>query len=78
MTLRMYAIKDRLNGFTTPIPFSMDEVAERWFHEMRTENTTMKLSPNDFGLWYMGTFDTETGKYESEVKEVVYGKIDEN
>ena len=78
MTMKMYSLKDRLNGFTTPIPLASDEVAERWFMEMRTENITVKLNPQDFELWYMGEFDTETGVMTDNEnrKEVVYGKAD--
>lgn len=74
MILKMYSIKDRLNGFIPPVPFSMDEVAQRWYKEMLTENTTMKLAPDDFSLWYIGEFNTETGELtDSENrKEIVY------
>ena len=72
--MRLYSLKDRLNGYTPPIPFAMDEVAQRWFKEMMSENTTVKLSPDDFSLWYMGEFNTDTGELTDNEnrKEVVY------
>lgn len=72
MIMEMYSIKDRLNGFIPPIPLANEETAQRWFKEMITENITMKLSPNDFGLWYLGKWNTETGIFENDVREVVY------
>lgn len=74
MIMRLYSLKDRLNGFTPPIPFAMDEVAQRWFKEMISENTTVRLSPDDFSLWYMGEFNTDTGEITDNEnrKEVVY------
>lgn len=62
MKHEMYAIRDRLNGFTPPIPINDDEIAQRWFREMVHTSTTMKLSPSDFDLWHLGTWDSETGE----------------
>lgn len=70
MILELYSLRDRAQGYTTPIPFANKDVADRWFKEMRAENITVKLSPEDFELYSMGTFDTETGKIESEVVKV--------
>lgn len=74
MIMRLYSLKDRLNGFTPAIPFAMDEVAQRWFKEMISENTTVRLSPDDFSLWYMGEFNTDTGEITDNEnrKEVTY------
>lgn len=63
MMLEMYAIKDELNGFTTPIPFVGEELAKRYLKDQVLGNPTLKNSPKDFSLWRMGTFDTETGEY---------------
>lgn len=79
MINNMYSVKDRLNGFTPPIPLSMDEVAERWFKELIDTNRLMQLSPDDFSLWYMGKFDTETGEYiDSEYRREVTHNGNEN
>lgn len=70
MILQLYSIKDRVQGFIPLVPHANEDVALRWYKEMMHENLTMKLSPNDFTLYYMGTYDTETGKIESEVKQI--------
>lgn len=61
MILRMYAIKDELNGFTTPIPFPNDGIAKRYLLDQVKENPTIKNSPKDFSIWHIGEFDTEAG-----------------
>lgn len=66
MIMEMYAIKDELNGYTTPIPFASQEIAERYFKDQMIGNPTLKNSPKDFSLWKMGTFDTEAGNYINE------------
>lgn len=70
MTLSMYAIKDELNGFTTPIPFMNEELAKRYLKDQYMSNPTVKNTPEDFALFYMGEFDTETGAYKSEVNKI--------
>jgi hypothetical protein len=61
MILEMYAIKDELNGFTTPIPFNNTEMAKRYLKDQTFENPTIKNSPEDFSIWLVGSYDTETG-----------------
>lgn len=62
MILKMYAIKDELNGFTTPIPFPNDSIAKRYLLDQVQENPTIKNSPKDFSIWHLGEFDTELGR----------------
>lgn len=61
LILKLYAIKDELNGFAPPIPFNSDEVAKRYFKEMCAENITIKYSPRDFSIWHIGEFNTGSG-----------------
>lgn len=61
MRIRMYAIKDELNGFSTPIPFMNEELAKRYLKDQTLGNPTFMNSPEDFSLWFMGEFDTEDG-----------------
>lgn len=63
MILDMYAIKDELNGFTTPIPFMSEEICKRYMKDQVLGNPTMKNTPEHFSMWKTGTFDTETGTY---------------
>lgn len=62
MMMDMYALKDELNGFTTPIPFMNEELAKRYLKDQYMSNPTVKNTPEDFSLWYLGVYDTETGK----------------
>ena len=72
MKMEMYSIKDRLNGYIPPVPFNNQQIAERWFKEMLAENVTMRMSPEDFGLWKLGEWDSDTGEWIADIKEVVY------
>lgn len=68
--MKMYAIKDRLDGFTVPIPFGTDEVAIRWYTTMMETNVDMKHNPSDFELWYMGTYDKEKGEFTNDQRTI--------
>lgn len=70
MELKLYSIKDTLNGFTCPIPFMSEELAVRYFKIQMRENPTMKNIPEDFSLYYMGQFNPETGKIEGASEQV--------
>ena len=61
MMIHMYALKDELNGFTSPIPFNNEELAKRYLKDQYMSNPTVQNTPEDFSLWYMGEYDTETG-----------------
>lgn len=63
MILAMYAIKDELNGFTTPIPFMSEELAKRYFKDQYIGNPTVHNSPKDFSLWNVGSWDGASGTY---------------
>lgn len=71
MNLKMYAIKDELNGFTTPIPFPNDGIAKRYLLDQVKENPTIKNSPKDFSIWYVGNYDSELGKMLPEEHKLV-------
>lgn len=61
MILSMYAIKDELNGFTPLIPFTNEEMAKRYMKDQYESNPTIKNTPEDFSIWYICSFDSETG-----------------
>ena len=63
MIMEMYSIKDELNGYTTPIPMVNEKVAERYFKDQILGNPTMENSKEDFSIWKMGTFDSESGTF---------------
>lgn len=63
MILEMYAMKDELNGFTTPIPFMTEEIAKRYLKDQVLGNPTVKNTSEDFSLWKIGTWDSESGTF---------------
>lgn len=71
MTIKMYSIKDELNGYTTPIPIASEELAKRYFKEQVITNPTIKNSKEDFSLWKLGEFNPKTGEYKNETPELV-------
>ena len=76
MKMELYSIKDRLQGFIPPVPFANEQIAQRWYREMLSEQLTMKMSPEDFALYYIGEWDSDTGKItNNEPKEVIYEQI---
>lgn len=71
MILKMYALKDELNGFTSPIPFTNDEMAKRYLRDQFEANPTVKNSPKDFSIWRVGEYESETGVFKGEEKNVL-------
>lgn len=63
MIMDMYAIKDELNGYTVPIPFMSEEIAKRYLKDQYMGNPTIKNSAEDFSLWKIGTFNSESGTF---------------
>ena len=63
MIMEMYAMKDELNGYTTPIPFMTEDLAKRYLKDQYFGNVTVKNSPKDFSIWAIGSYDTDTGEY---------------
>lgn len=79
MIMKMYAIKDELNGYTTPIPFMSEELTKRYFKDQYIGNPTINNSPKDFSIWEVGEYDTETGNYNNQEHKLIeraenYGK----
>lgn len=66
MILKMYALKDELNGYTSPIPFTNDEMAKRYLKDQFEANPTVKNSPKDFSIWRVGEYETENGNFKGE------------
>lgn len=64
MIMTMYAMKDELNGYTTPIPFMTEDLAKRYLKDQYFGNVTVKNSPKDFSMWMIGEYDTDTAAYK--------------
>lgn len=71
MIYEMYSIKDRLNGYTTPIPMLSEELAKRYFKDQILGNPTLKNTPDDFTLEKVGIFDTSTGEFTQPNIEII-------
>lgn len=66
MTYGIYAIKDSLNGFMSPIVDSNDPSAVRNFaHAMSDNKSVFYTHPSDFTLYKLGEYDSESGFIES-------------
>lgn len=62
---KIYAIRDNKVGtFAPPCLFENDATAIRAFGDLvsRDKDSLMHLHPEDFSLWSLGQFDTETGR----------------
>ena len=66
MIIEMYAMKDELNGYTSPIPFMSEELAKRYLKDQVMSNPTVKNTPKDFSIWMIGEYDIETGIFKQE------------
>lgn len=62
MKTELYEMRDKLSGYTTPIPFTKKEIAMRYFKEQVKNTITVKTTPSDFEMYKVGEFDSDTGK----------------
>lgn len=63
--MNVYTVRDKLVGFTGPLAFEDNKVAERWFEafckqKKQNEYTEAKY----YELYKIGTYDHETAKIE--------------
>lgn len=61
MIFELYAIKDELSEFASPITIETEDQAKRYFKEMVKRTTLMNENKKDFSLWNVGIFDSEKG-----------------
>lgn len=61
MTFNMYCIKDKKGDFQAPVPIKDDTQAKRWFDNEVKTNPFLKEYREDFELYHVGQFETETG-----------------
>lgn len=63
MIYNIYAIRDDLTGFMTPTVDLNDQSAVRNFrHGVMATRDILHTHPQDFVLYCLGSFDTETGQ----------------
>lgn len=64
MKLYMYSICDKYTSYIFPFPAYSDQAAIRNFAAEMNNNPVGKDNPQDFELFKVGSFDSETGKIE--------------
>lgn len=70
MKLKIYAIRDQqVDAFSTPIFMVSTGHAIRGFSDQvndKTENNMLNKHAEDFALYALGEFDTDTGEFKTE------------
>lgn len=76
--LKIYAIKDTKTGFMNPFYLQNDEVAIRSFKKAANEIQPNAVNdfPEDKELWYLGTYDSDTGVIKGEVPKFLIKAVD--
>ena len=78
MICEIYSVKDELSGhFHNPMFLASSEITEkeatRIFKSEVNNTSIWRDNPHDFTLYYLGAFDTETGNFNCEKKEIING-----
>lgn len=66
MKIRLYSVRDHKSGFWPPMQDINDAVAQRNFAYMINNNPTVGFAPMDYDLYFVGTFDDESGLMQPE------------
>lgn len=67
MIYSIYSIQDALTGFGAPALQNNDAAAYRSFAEIYKDI----YQPQDYSLWKLGSFNTETGELNPEIPSIV-------
>lgn len=77
MKFSVYCVRDSLLGFGFPVIRDNDAVASRAFeYDLKVDNSPYKHHPQDFQLYRIGEFDTESGEVISESPVLIASAID--
>ena len=71
MKLNLYSIKDKQDQFKQPFVYVNDALVLRHLNNSLKDKNEFSLNPEDFILYRVGSFDTETGILESDIKHIV-------
>lgn len=71
MIFNLYAIKDELSEFAAPMVIQDDTQAIRYFKNKVFENKMMLDNPEDFSIWRIGKYETETAIIEYQAPEKI-------
>ena len=61
MVNKLYSIRDHKSGFYPPVVDTNDDTAKRNFSFAMNNNENYAFAPADYDLYYVGSFDSETG-----------------
>ena len=67
MIFSLYSIQDGLTGFSSPTPHNNDAAAMRAFAEAFKD----VYQPQDYSLWCIGQYNTDTGEIIPDVPVIV-------
>lgn len=62
MILKLYSIKDELSEFASPVTIQDEANAKRFFRYQVENTKIMADNPEDFSIWEIGEFNSETGE----------------
>lgn len=72
MVVNVYAMRDEFSGYVTPTFEMNDNIAQRNFKfAINRKDTLLYANPKHFDLYKLGTFDSETGKFDAKEPELV-------
>lgn len=76
----IYSLKDVKSGFMSLMLFKNDDLAKRSFKNMLSDPTPnlVTMNPEDFELWCIGEFDSDSGVIVSNVRFVANAQIKTN
>ena len=81
MIAEVYCVKDELqNEFLTPVYAKDEKLAIRDFKYKINSIEQWKYNSADYSLFKLGTFDTETGVYTTNIEKICGGRsvLDDN
>lgn len=74
MILNVYAMKDSRSGWLNPTFEANDQIAVRNFtHAVQTSGTVLTSHKQDFSLYQIGTYDTDSGLINSCIPAFIIG-----
>lgn len=72
MIYNLYVYRDRLKtDFSLPMVEVNDMVMKRNFENLCTNDHNVSFAPQDYDLYCVGTFDTESGLFETKMPEFI-------
>ena len=76
--LKIYCIKDVKSGYMNPFYLQNDDIAIRSFKKAanETQQNAVNDFPEDKELWYLGTFDSDTGIITGDMPKFLSRAID--